>query len=63
MISDFWGPFLTLPPISDFPPILKAFLHWDSPIFKNLFPLPKIGFHLWTAPNIIAFHCRLEKFK
>ena len=56
MISDFLGSFLTPPPpISDFPPILKAFLHRDSPIFENLPPLPKIGYHLWTAPNLTFF--------
>ena len=52
MISDFFGViFDTPPPISDFPPILKAFLYRDSPIFENLPPLPKIGYHLWMAPN------------
>ena len=52
MISDLFGSFLTpLPPISDFSPILKAFLHRDSPIFENLPPLPKIGYHLWTVPK------------
>ena len=39
-----------LPSISDFLPILKALLHKDSPIFENLLPLPKIGYHLWTEP-------------
>ena len=34
----FWGHFYPPPPISDFPPILKAFLHRDSPIFENLPP-------------------------
>ena len=39
MISDFLGvTFDPRPPISDFPPILKAFLHRDSPIFENLPP-------------------------
>ena len=31
-----------LPPISDFPPILKAFLRRDSPIFENLTPSLKL---------------------
>ena len=56
MTSDFWGSFLTpLPPISDFAPILMAILHRDSPIFENLPPLPKIGYHLWTAPKQILY--------
>ena len=29
---------LPSPPISDFPPLLEAFLHRDSPIFENLPP-------------------------
>ena len=53
----FWGHFWPpLPPISDFPPIVKAFLHRDSPIFENLPPLPKIGYHLWTTPKHIFYH-------
>ena len=30
------------PPISDFPPILKGFLHRDSPIFEKLPPSLKL---------------------
>ena len=57
MISDFLGSFLTPPPpISDFSPILKAFLHRDSPIFENLPPSlksdiiygwPLFGLKMW----------------
>ena len=51
----------TAPPISDFPPILKASLHRDSPVFENLPPLPKIGYHLWTDPFKNYAHFKISK--